>query len=198
MSPTPPPSRRINQKEIGYYKSYASFAKTLRTWFVAYGIGGPVILLTHDAAWGKLVDSGFAPYVGLLFLYGGIMQLISALLSKHAMWYLYFGELEPDSQSKTIYKMSYWFSDQGWIEVTLDLATMVMFGWGTWLGFSILTGTNRVANSGKSWWAGFAIVLISIGFVLIVIVAYLKRKTKESLTVPTDKGDGHKLDRHIE
>ncbi len=32
----------------GYYKVYEEYSKTLRTWFVAYGIGAPVLVLNND------------------------------------------------------------------------------------------------------------------------------------------------------
>jgi hypothetical protein len=125
-----------NLKEEEYYKSYAEFSKTLRTWFVAYGIGGPVVLLSNDAAWAALKKSSDISFIGLLFLLGGALQVVSALLNKHSMWYLYFGEFNADAKKSRSYKMSYWYSEQGWIDVVLDIITIILFGWATLLAFS--------------------------------------------------------------
>lgn len=127
-----------NPAEEGYYKSYSEFSKTLRTWFVAYGIGGPIVLLSNDVAWGWLMKSGRASTMGVLFLTGGALQVISAILNKQSMWYMYFGELKPASKSRKSYKISNWYSDQGWIDVLLDFATVVLFGLATWIAFSTI------------------------------------------------------------
>ena len=34
----------------GHFENYAEYAKTLRSWLVAYGIGGPVLFLTNKDA----------------------------------------------------------------------------------------------------------------------------------------------------
>jgi hypothetical protein len=125
--------------EEGFYKSYAEFSKTVRTWFVAYGIGGPVVLLSNNAAWGWLVKSGHVPTMGLLFLIGGALQVAGALLNKHAMWYLYVGEYMPATKSKRAYKFFDKYSDQDWIDVVIDLVSLVLFGAATYLAFSIIT-----------------------------------------------------------
>jgi hypothetical protein len=129
-----------NSAEVSFYKSYSEFSKTLRTWFVAYGIGGPIVLLSNEVAWGWLMKSGKAATIGLLFLIGGAIQVISALLNKHSMWYLYFGEFSPASPPRLSYRISYWYSDQGWVDVVFDLATVALFGWATWLAFHTIMG----------------------------------------------------------
>jgi hypothetical protein len=81
-----------------FYAPYVEFAQTLRTWFVAYGIGGPVVFLSNDTALLALMKSGTLPRIGLLFLLGGGLQIIGALLNKHSMWYLYAGEVYTHSK----------------------------------------------------------------------------------------------------
>lgn len=137
MSSTPPTP---NPAELSFHKSYSEFSKTLRTWFVAYGIGGPIVLLSNEVAWGWLMKSGKAATIGLLFLVGGAIQIVSAILNKHSMWYLYFGEFNPASKTRPCYRLSYWYSDQGWVDVVLDLATVALFGWATWLAFYTIMG----------------------------------------------------------
>jgi hypothetical protein len=38
------------KEEKGYYEPYTYFARILRTWFVAYGIGVPAFLMTSKSA----------------------------------------------------------------------------------------------------------------------------------------------------
>ncbi len=45
-----------NSEEL--YAVYEGYAQTLRTWFVAYGIGGPVLFLSSDGLREQLVASG--------------------------------------------------------------------------------------------------------------------------------------------
>lgn len=134
-----------------FYKSYSDFSKTLRTWFVAYGIGGPIVLLSNNAAWGWLVKSGRVSWMGLLFLVGGVLQVIGALLNKHAMWYLYIGEDQPATKSRCSYKVWDKYSNQGWVDVLIDIATLILFGWATWLAFStIMTAPAEIFTNAKS------------------------------------------------
>ena len=37
----------VRREETGYVDNYLSFARTLRTWFVAYGIGAPVLIVKY-------------------------------------------------------------------------------------------------------------------------------------------------------
>ncbi|HEV2801147.1 MAG TPA: hypothetical protein VGW12_11660 [Pyrinomonadaceae bacterium] len=126
-----------------YFPSYSEHAKTLRTWFVAYGIGGPVVLLSSDKAWNSLVLSGCSPYIGFLFLTGGIIQILSALLNKHSMWLLYLEEAaggkKPDNERSLIFKLADWYSVQTWIDVLSDAYTLILFGWATRLAFDVLS-----------------------------------------------------------
>jgi hypothetical protein len=45
-------------QESGFYEAYVGFARTLSVWLIAYGIGGPAIFLTNEAA-GTLFSSGW-------------------------------------------------------------------------------------------------------------------------------------------
>lgn len=136
-----PDESNDQKKEFEFYDPYAEYAKTLRTWFVAYGIGGPVVFLTNDAALRALTNSGKFAQMGLLFLIGGALQVFSALLNKHSMWYLHVAEIDERTKRRASYKISSWYADQGWVDVVLDSATIILFGWATWLAFSAVINT---------------------------------------------------------
>lgn len=120
-----------SKQESGFYEAYAGFARALKTWFVAYGIGGPVVLLTNEKASERLLSSSSARWIAYCFLAGVVLQVVSTLLSKTAMWYLYSAELEPPLKLKWPYKASEWFSDCYWTELLFDLFTLVFFAWAT-------------------------------------------------------------------
>jgi hypothetical protein len=82
---------------------------------------------------------------------GGVLQVIGALLNKHAMWYLYIGEDQPATKSKRSYKVSDTYSNQGWVDVVIDIATLILFGWATWLAFStIMAAPAEIFTNAKS------------------------------------------------
>jgi len=119
------------EEDSGFYEAYAGFARALRTWFIAYGIGGPVIFLTNEAAAKILLASGAARTVAYCFLLGVALQIVTALSYKSAMWHLYMGELDPEKKSRRLYKASDWLTQQYWLEVILDIGTLGLFGWAT-------------------------------------------------------------------
>jgi hypothetical protein len=57
VAPTPLPTPSESEAE-GFYKVYEEHAKALRTWLVAYGVGGPVLFLTNPIAQERLAKSG--------------------------------------------------------------------------------------------------------------------------------------------
>lgn len=115
------------KSDFGFYESYSGFARSLRIWFIAYGIGGPAIFLTNNDAWRTLAASGQGRSVAYLFLTGVAIQIMEALLYKTAMWYLYVGELAPGTRKRRVYKIADWLSESYMLEGLFDLATLVVF-----------------------------------------------------------------------
>ena len=74
-----------------YYNAYHYYSNLLRTWLVAYGVGGPILFLSNEALWKRLASDGTS--LGFLFLGGVALQVIVAALNKTVMWACYFGEL---------------------------------------------------------------------------------------------------------
>lgn len=128
-----------DKKDASYFEGYAQFAGVLRTWLIAYGIGGPVLFVTQSRLADKLSETCQARFIAILFLLGVFLQVIVALLYKGAMWYLYVGEEDVEMQKKTRYKISGWLSDAFWLELSFDLASIALFTWSTILILNILT-----------------------------------------------------------
>ena len=128
------PDATTTNVRAAYFEGYSSFAKTLRTWLVAYGVGGPALVLTQKALADRLMASGTAPRITMLFLIGVACQVLTALIFKASMWYLYLGEGKPDLQRLKRYKVANWVSEAFWIEIGLDLVSLACFGIATyWL-----------------------------------------------------------------
>lgn len=117
----------------GFFEAYAHLARNLRTWLLAYGVGGPVIFLTNDAAGRKLVGAGYAETVATLFLGGVALQIFAALLYKWALWFLYSGEVDKKFKAQRIYSLSEKVTDYAPLEIAFDIITVVFFLGATWL-----------------------------------------------------------------
>lgn len=165
-----------------FYPSYSEFSKTLRTWFVAFGIGGPVALMANENAWKAIVASECTGHIGALFLVGGAFQVICAFMNKHAMWHLYIAESLPDDKpsdkqwkedhkKKRIYKLAQEYCSQNWTDEILDLYTLAVFIWATVLSFLILSAPSDNAfkcdhNKSEHAWI--------IGIIAAVLIAVLR------------------------
>ena len=111
----------------GYFDAYASFARTLRTWLVGFGVGVPVLVASQAELSKKLAASGDAKRIVTLFLGGVAVQIFVTMLYKSAMWYTYFGAMNSAFRGRWRYKASEWISEQHWLEVIFDVATMALF-----------------------------------------------------------------------
>ena len=110
-----------------YYRVYEHYAHLLRTWLVAYGIGGPVILLTRPEIWMKNISPGYAKFVGVLFLVGVVLQVLLALINKTVAWICYYGGTKETCKPKWWYKCAYRVSEMFLIDFIVDLLTIVLF-----------------------------------------------------------------------
>lgn len=121
-----------------YFKAYAEYSKVLRTWFVAYGIGAPVLLLTNEGLAKVLKASGESKVLAGFFLVGVALQVLLAALNKCSMWGIYFGEFKDAFRRTRRYKIAHWFSEQFWIDLAIDILTFLAFAVATWRGYRIL------------------------------------------------------------
>jgi hypothetical protein len=115
-------------QEKGFYEAYAGFARNLRTWFIAYGIGAPVLFLSNKDAWARIASSGQGAQIAYLFLGGVAVQILAAIIYKTAMWYLYVSELDRHQAKGWRYRVSDWVSESYWLEMIFDVTTLVFFG----------------------------------------------------------------------
>lgn len=121
-----------------YVESYQSFAYTLRTWLVAYGIGAPVLFASQECFQGVLNNRSQARLIIIGFLVGVVIQIAAALIYKTAMWYVMFGCLKPTFKSTWRYAFSDWISEQLWLELLFDVTSITAFVWATYKTLMLL------------------------------------------------------------
>ena len=124
----------------GHYKCYDDYAKNLRTWFVAYGIGGPVLFLTQETVSDRIAQSGYAKHIVYGFLIGVVCQILLSLINKWNNWAIYSFSDKEDLMKKWRYKIPEIISEQFWIDFLLDIGTVAAFGYSTMKVLFLFTG----------------------------------------------------------
>ena len=125
--------------ESDFYEPYAEFAKTLRTWLIAYGIGVPALLVSTDKCWDKIAATGQMRILGIVFLSGVAIQVVVALIYKSLMWQLYIAEIHPEREQTRLYQFAQYVSDLFWPEFLLDVISFGLFAWATLKALFLLT-----------------------------------------------------------
>lgn len=109
------------------FEAYNEYSKTLRTWLVAYGIGGPILFVSQQQIADKLAASPAKTLVIYLFLAGLAAQILISLLNKWVNWAAYEMGLNPPPALKAPQKAVIWLSKQFWIDILCDLVSVVSF-----------------------------------------------------------------------
>ena len=115
----------------GFYAAYAEYSKILRTWFVAYGVGGPVLFVTQDRIASVIAKSGEARCIVVLFLVGVALQIMIAMVNKYCNWLMYYWTYPEDRTWPRMYAFVDKFTEQFWIDILIDLGTAAAMGWAT-------------------------------------------------------------------
>ena len=141
-APLPPapqtqPDPSAEKIAAGSYAAYSEYNKTLRTWLVAFGIGGPALFLVNDTVAKRLVTAGTLKTVAALFLIGTAVQVLSALLNKASNWYVYQAYAPGGVQGSLKHRCCEWLTSHFWIDITLDLLSFSAFGYAAWLLFTV-------------------------------------------------------------
>jgi hypothetical protein len=125
-------------KEDVYGEAFDRYEKMLRTWFVAYGIGGPILFLTQDTLRKAFVAAPNARMIGALFLAGVGVQVLESFCYKMCMWHLYYHEAQKDDKCRRLYALSEWVERNCWIDIIFDLSTIALFTIATVMVFPIV------------------------------------------------------------
>jgi hypothetical protein len=125
--------------ETTFFANYSEYAKTLRAWLVAYGIGGPVLFLTNNNLSASLKTSDYLGWIVNLFLVGVALQVTLAFINKWCAWHMYVGEYDSAFQSKRSYKIWSWLNKMSWIDQVFDGLSLVSFAVSTMLAVRVFS-----------------------------------------------------------
>ena len=125
-----------------HLEAYKVYSQTLRTWFVGFGIGGPALMLVNPAIADKLNSAPAGKLIVTLFLLGAGAQVALALLNKIANLMVYDAKQgnprQGPSQKPTRWEKVWDFLARCFaIDLAIDLATFILFGWAVWLMLDI-------------------------------------------------------------
>ena len=129
------PDRENDESDEGAasFATYLEYNRVLRTWFVAFGVGGPALFLVNSALAQRLVAERKLVLVVTLFLIGAGAQVIGALINKVANWYLYSAAVDVENPSLLKYRIADWLTEQFWIDILFDVLTIAVFGYAAWI-----------------------------------------------------------------
>ena len=122
-----PREQKGNRAAPAYFESYAEYNRILRSWFVAFGIGGLALFLVEEKLRAALIQSGAAGQVIGLFLAGVALQIVIAGLNKYANWYCYAGEDDRGFRNTRSYRFWSGIAREFIIDVIVDVTTAVCF-----------------------------------------------------------------------
>ncbi len=121
------------------FDEYSEFAKVLRTWFVAYGIGGPVLLISNETVQTKIAHSGFAVWIVIAFLGGVVLQVGMALVIKAALWTSWQASSNRRLKKKCRYYIAKCILNDFWGEFLADATSLISFVVAAYLVYKALT-----------------------------------------------------------
>jgi hypothetical protein len=122
--------------------AYLEYNKVLRTWFVAFGIGGPALFLVNEKIAGELAKLGSLRLVAACFLGGAVAQVVCAMINKFANWYVYMATIDTARKYSWQCKLADKVIEQFWFDILIDVGTLVAFGIAAW---QMLTVFAKVA-----------------------------------------------------
>ncbi len=123
--------KTTEDKSDGHFANYAEYNKTLRTWFVTFGIGGPFLLLTNEAVAAKFADGQLLRWIVYPFLAACSLQVLLAVMNKTSSWYCYhFYEERPKTKDKMrwYHRFAISLGGHSWIDLLFDVGSLALFG----------------------------------------------------------------------
>jgi len=130
---------RIPIDEPTFYDAFGRHSASLRNWLIAFGIGAPALLLTHETLIARLLASGSALLIASLFLGGVLLQIVKAFLFKFTAWSARGYADTADHRASHWMRFSIWLHESMLFDVGFDLVTLMAFLIAAWKTAIILT-----------------------------------------------------------
>jgi hypothetical protein len=100
-----------------------------------------VLFLSSETATQAVSAAPDRALVVIAFVSGAGIQVILALFYKSVLAYLYFGESDNSFKSTKRYRFSKYMYTQHLPELFADIATVILFAWGTFRAFTVILET---------------------------------------------------------
>ena len=123
-------------KENDHREAYRHHAATLRNWYVAFGVGAPVLFLSNEDLWQKFASSDKFVAISSIFFMGVAFQILLAFFDKYANWVRYYELVTKNN--KPSHKIAEWWMHNDFLSIFLDIGSLVLFGIATFLTLSII------------------------------------------------------------
>ena len=121
------------------FGAYLEYNKVLRTWFVAFGIGGPVLILGERESGEESGRRRNSPLLGVNVPARCWCQVVSALINKIANWYVHAAYSGTVIRGSRKHRSAEWLMKQFWIDVVLDVTSIALFGYAAWLLLTVFS-----------------------------------------------------------
>lgn len=122
--------KKLKASREANLKLYSEYNKTLRAWFVAFGIAAPAIFITSKEAKEYLLLSPDINYIIRLFLIGVACQIFISFLNKFISWSAYYRDDCTLMNGNDCHPASKYFASHEnkiWIDIAFDVLTIVCF-----------------------------------------------------------------------
>jgi hypothetical protein len=125
------------------YENYNDYNKSLRAWFVSFGLGGPALFLVHPELVTSLRDAGVLSWTIVPFLIGCGFQIFVALINKYYAYYYYDSKVS----SKPLHRFWDMIGEWFWLDILFDLMTVTAFAVAIGIMVDALVLTSPSASS---------------------------------------------------
>ena len=117
-----------------YFTQYWHYATNLRNWFIAYGVGGILLLTRADAVFNAQphaaqVEPGLRVVAIALFIFGLATQVLLTLVNKIGHYYAYQKHVVAAEGRR--HRLGVWLCECFWIDLVLDATTLAWYLAGT-------------------------------------------------------------------
>jgi hypothetical protein len=121
------------------FANYTEYNKTLRTWFVTFGLGAPSLFLINNQLGTKLASDENHKWIVAAYLIGCGAQVVIALINKFTAWHGYHDQQFIEVKHTLCHRLFRKLDDAFWIDMLADVATSVLFAYATWKVFDIFS-----------------------------------------------------------
>ena len=123
-----PSSGTPQAKPEDHWSNYVEYNKSIRAWFVTFGIGAPALFLVNSSLLTGLRESASGYCIVTLFLVGCGIQVAVAVLNKLIAWHLYCGEQDATFKRRWRYRAAD-FANTFLIDTAADFVSLGCFGY---------------------------------------------------------------------